>query len=135
GQPPANIKPPPGLGGSEIEQMERIRRRQRLFYNVEDEFSRSVLPHLKTDKEREAAGSAAQAHQTIYKKAFDLTVSPLRTIFEVNRESARTIQDYCGMQRNNLGLGCLLARRLDETGVTCVEVDLCGLDIHTVIFN
>src|SRR5437764_5020426 len=64
GQPPANIKAPTGLGSGEMEEMERIRRRQRLFYNVEDEFSKSVLPHVSTAKEREAAGSAAQAHQT-----------------------------------------------------------------------
>src|SRR3954453_19263496 len=64
GQPPANIKAPQSLGSGDLEQMERIRRRQRLFYNVEDEFSRNVLPHLSTPKEREAAGSAAQAHQT-----------------------------------------------------------------------
>ena len=43
GQPPANIKAPAGLGDSKDEQMERIRRRQRLFYNVEDEFAAKAL--------------------------------------------------------------------------------------------
>src|SRR5438067_10174354 len=66
GQPPANIKAPQGLGSGDHEIEERVRRRQRLFYNVEEEFSKNVLPHLGTAKEREAAGSAAQAHQTIY---------------------------------------------------------------------
>src|SRR5438270_150586 len=46
GQPPQNIKPPQGLGGTAAEQEERVRRRQRLFYNVEDEFSKSMFPHL-----------------------------------------------------------------------------------------
>src|SRR5947208_145648 len=45
GQPPANIKAPQGLGSSDLEQTERIRRRQRLFYNVQQEFAQSVLPH------------------------------------------------------------------------------------------
>ena len=133
GQPPANIKAPGGLGGSEIEQMERIRRRQRLFYNVESEFAQSTFPHLRTPKDREAAGSAAQAHQTIYKKAFDLTVSPLRTIFEVRNEPAKVKEAYGG-ERNGFGMGCLLARRLVEKGVTAVEVDLGGWDNHGNIF-
>jgi uncharacterized protein (DUF1501 family) len=133
GQPPANIKPPAGLGGSEAEQMERIRRRQRLFYNVEAEFASNTFPHLKTPKEREAAGSAAQAHQTIYKKAFDLTVSPLRTIFEVRSEPAKVKEAYGG-ERNGFGMGCLLARRLVEKGVTAVEIDLGGWDNHGNIF-
>ena len=133
GQPPANIKAPSGLGGSEAEQMERIRRRQRLFYNVEAEFAANTFPHLKTAKEREAAGSAAQAHQTIYKKAFDLTVSPLRTIFEVRSEPTKVKEAYGG-ERNGFGMGCLLARRLVEKGVTAVEIDLGGWDNHGNIF-
>src|SRR5262249_8820178 len=98
GQPPANIKAPAGLGGSPDETMERVHRRQRLFYAVEDEFNKNAFPHLagtsSNPKEREkqeaalreAAGSPAQAHEAIYNKAFDLTVSPLRTVFEVSRE-------------------------------------------------
>src|SRR5262249_1777754 len=142
--PPPNIPPPPPGGPPTTPG--RPRPPPRPLLHRPDRLHQGALPHLKSKKGgtvgaaeeaalREAAGSAAQAHAAIYKKAFDLTVSPLRSIFEVNRESARTIQDYCGMQRNNFGLGCLLARKLDETGVTCVEVDLCGLDIHTVIFN
>src|SRR5262249_46502055 len=77
----------------------------------------------------EAAGSAAQAHQTIYKKAFDLTVSPLRTVFEINKEPQSVIDAYGG-RTNNFGMGCLLARKLVEKGVTCVEVDLGGWDNH-----
>src|SRR5262249_40911473 len=134
GQPPANIKAP-GLG-DERTTMERLRRRQRLFWNAEDSFNESAFPHFrsklprlseaqrkKADAEeaamREGAGSAAQAHAAIYGKAFALTVSPLRSIFEVNREPAKTIEAYCGRTRNNFGLGCLLARKLVEKGVTC----------------
>ena len=36
---------------------------------------------------------------------------------------------YGGM-KNNFGMGCLLARKLVEKGVTCVEVDLGGWDNH-----
>jgi hypothetical protein len=132
GQPPANIKAPGGLGGNEQETMERLRRRQRLFYTVEDGFAEAAFPHLKTPAEREAAGSAAQAHEAVYKKAFDLTVSPLRNVFEVNKEPAKVLDAY---GRNGFGMGCLLARKLVEQGVTCVEVDLGGWDMHANIFN
>src|SRR5262249_8541952 len=38
GQPPQNIKPPAGLGDQAME-MERLRRRQRMFYTLEKQFS------------------------------------------------------------------------------------------------
>ncbi len=132
GQPPANIKPPANLGGTDQESMERLRRRQRLFYTVEDNFSEGAFPHLKKPEEREAAGSAAQAHEAVYQKAFDLTVSPLRNVFDVQKEPAKVLDAY---GRNNFGMGCLLARKLVEKGVTCVEVDLGGWDNHANIFN
>jgi hypothetical protein len=129
GQPPANIKAPSSLGANEIEVSERLHRRQRLFYTVEDEFTEGVFPHLRKPEEREAAGSPAQAHWAVYKKGFDLTVSPLRTVFDVDKESAKTLQAYGGRQ-NTFGMGALLARRLVEKGVTAVEVDLGGWDTH-----
>jgi Protein of unknown function (DUF1501) len=133
GTPPQNIKPPTGLGDKEME-MERLRRRQRLFYTLEKEFSEEAYPHLTKPEDREAAGSVAQAHQTIYKKAFDLTVSPLRTVFEVSKEPKKVLDEYGGMG-NGFGMGCLLARKLVEQGVTCVEIDLGGWDNHNNIFN
>ena len=139
GTPPQNIKPPAGLGDKDME-MERLRRRQRLFYTLEKQFSEEAFPDLKTVEDRESAGSAAQAHQTIYKKAFDLTVSPLRTVFEIAKDTdgkpmpTKTIEEYGG-RGNGFGMGCLLARKLVEKGVTCVEVDLGGWDMHANIFN
>jgi hypothetical protein len=133
GQPPANIRAP-SLGGDQRTSDERLRRRQRLFYNVEDTFDEAAFPHLKTAAEREAAGSAPRAHAAIYQKAFDLTVSPLRTVFEVSNEPRSVIDAYGGMQ-NRFGMGCLLARKLVEKGVSCVEVDLGGWDNHAGIFN
>jgi hypothetical protein len=132
GQPPQNIKSP-NLG-DEKTTMERLRRRQRLFYNLEDSFDESAFPHLSKMADREAAGSAARAHAAIYAKAFDLTVSPLRNIFEVSKEPKSVIDAYGGMQ-NRFGMGCLLARKLVEKGVSAVEVDLGGWDNHNNIFN
>jgi hypothetical protein len=145
GQPPQNIRPPDALGSGR-EQEERVRRRQRLFYSVEDRFNQAQFPHLvakssestEEEKKREEQlrdlGSAGQAHADVYKKAFDLTVSPLRTIFEVRNESPKVITEYGG-QGNQFGMGCLLARRLVEKGVSCVEVDLGGWDNHANVTN
>jgi hypothetical protein len=150
GQPPENIKAP-SLGDARLTE-ERLYRRQRLFYHIEDPFTESGFPHLRsklpraTEKQRqlaeaeeaamrEAAGSSAQAHTAVYKKGFDLTVSKLRDVFEISKESPKTIEAYCGRQRNNFGLGCLMARKLIEKGVSAVEVDLGGWDNHANIFN
>src|SRR5262245_21234895 len=144
GQKPANIEAP-GLGDAKMSE-ERIRRRQRLFYDVEDHFNNSSYPHVrskerderKRDAEeanlREALGSPAQAHTTVYKKAFDLTVSKLKDVFDVSKESASTITAYGGRQ-NGFGMGCLVARKLVEKGVPAVEIDLGGWDNHGNIFQ
>jgi Protein of unknown function (DUF1501) len=145
GQPPQNIRPPDSLGaGAEAD--ERMRRRQRLFYAVEDNFTDSLYPNLrpvsgrseaerqKIAEERKAVGDSAMSHETIYQKAFDLALSPkMRTVFEVRTEPKKVLDEYGG-DRNQFGMGCLLARKLVENGVSCVEVDLGGWDNHTNIF-
>jgi hypothetical protein len=133
GQPPQNISAPGSLGQGE-EQEERLRRRQRLFNALEDEFGEGAFPSLIKPEDREAAGSAAQAHEAIYHKAFDLTISPLRDVFNVNKEPQKVRDEYGG-DKNQFGMGCLLARKLVEKGVTCVEVDLGGWDNHANVFT
>ena len=54
-------------------------------------------------------------------KAFDLTNEP------------DAIRDEYG--QNNFGQGCLLARRLVESGVRFVEVQLGGWDMHNQVFD
>ena len=132
GQPPENIKAPDYLGQDRMME-ERMRRRQRLFHAVEDNFSDRLFPGLSKD-DRKAVGDAAYSHEQTYKKAFDLTVSSLRTVFETQGEPAK-VKELYGGQTNPFGMGCLLARRLIEKGVTCVEVDLGGWDNHANIFD
>ncbi|MGL4552085.1 MAG: DUF1501 domain-containing protein [Gemmataceae bacterium] len=145
GQPPANISAPAGLGDAATAD-QRMQRRRRFFSGLEDSFNEKAFPHLKGTKRdpkerneeeaamREAAGSPAQAHATVYGKAFDLTVSPLRNVFSLASESTSTVDLYGG-RANGFGMGCLLARKLVEKGVSCVEVDLGGWDMHANIFN
>jgi len=140
GQPPANIAAPASLGTGDEATM-RQHRRQRLFYDIEDNFADATYPHLggtstgKKEKEKEieaamdAVGSPAQSHKTVYHKAFDLTISPLRAVFKVQDEDKK-VRDSYGGDGNQFGMGLLLARKLIEKGVTCVEVDLGGWDNH-----
>src|SRR5258708_27390208 len=122
----------PASLGNKTEEDDRLHRRQRLFTEVEGDFSKKLYPETKRE-ERKDFGDAAMAHGDVYKKAFDLTVSELRTVFEVQNEAGK-VKSLYGGDRNNFGMGCLLARKLVEKGVTCVEVDLGGWDNHGNIF-
>jgi hypothetical protein len=130
GQPPENIRPPDSLGDDL-----RIQRRRQLFYAVEENFGNNLIPQAPKDEKR---ADAAQAHTDIYKKAFSLVASKEGKVFDISKEKTSLIEEYCGtgqMANNNgFGKGCLLARRLVEAGVTCVEVDLGGWDNHAGIF-
>jgi hypothetical protein len=119
GQPPANIRAPDMLG-RDIEQMERVARRRRLFVSVEDQFL------------AEKRGDAAKSHSDIYDKAYKLIASPLGKVFNLGAEKKSLAAEYGA---NGFGQGCLLARRLVEAGVTCVEVDLGGWDLHSGVFQ
>jgi hypothetical protein len=128
GAPPENIRPPSALGGSEIEKMERVRRRQRLFYDLEDHFIIGRVPHM-SETERAKYSDAAKAHSSIYRKGFNLVASKEGKVFDLKNEKNSTVEMYGGPQ-NGFGKSCLLARRLVEAGVTAVEVNLGGWDTH-----
>ncbi len=125
GQPPTNIQTP-----GDVDDL-RIRRRQQLFYTVEDNFSTALAPHL--DKEgRKKHADAAIAHTDIYGKAFNLVADKSgKRVFDLSGEGG-ALREYG--TTGNFGRGCLLARKLVEAGVTCVEVDLGGWDNHANIF-
>ncbi|MDP6467138.1 MAG: DUF1501 domain-containing protein [Pirellulaceae bacterium] len=77
-------------------------------------------------------GSAAEDHQKILKKTLNLMTSEQMRGFKVTEEPADVIDRYGD---NNFGKGCLMARRLVETGVPFIEVDLGGWDMHQNIFT
>jgi hypothetical protein len=131
GTPPENIRPPSGLGNSDIERMERTRRRQRLFYTLEDRFATDRAPHL-GEKERARFADASRAHGEIYHKGFSLVASREGKVFDLKSETARVREDY---GNNNFGRAALLARRLVEAGVSAVEISLGGWDTHNQNFN
>ena len=72
------------------------------------------------------AGSAND-HHTTYQRAVRLMQSKEVAAFDLDKESAATKSAY---GTGKFAEGCLLARRLIETGVSFVEVTLGGWDTH-----
>ena len=66
-------------------------------------------------------------HQKLINKSSKMIQSPRMTAFDLSKESDK-MRDAYG--RTKFGAGCLLARRLVETGVTFVEVNQEGWDTH-----
>lgn len=133
GTPPENIRPPQGMGNA-AEAEERIHRRQRLFYTLEDQFTDSRAPHLSkvSEKERAKFADASKAHQDIYKKGFDLVASKEGKVFELGSEPRSLVEAY---GNTNFGRAALMARRLVQAGVSAVEIDLGGWDTHQQTFQ
>jgi hypothetical protein len=131
GTPPENIRPPAGLASSSAEVEERIRRRQRLFYTLEDQFTATRAPHL-SSKDRAKFADASKAHNEIYQKGFSLVASKEGKVFDLKGESP-TLQAAYG--NNNFGRSALMARRLVEAGVSAVEINLGGWDTHNQTFQ
>ena len=80
---------------------------------------------------RSDRGTAAEDHQKVLRKTWNLMTSEQMRAFRVNEEPDSVRERY---GNNDFGRGCLLARRLVEIGVPFVEVDLGGWDNHQGIF-
>ncbi len=112
GQTPENVAPPKDVEA-------RMERRKVMFDTLEGGF--------KTN----ATGDAAQAHKDVYGKALQLVTSNRKDVFTFN--SGKDTADLARYGANGFGRGCLLARKLTEAGVACVEVTLGGWDMHANI--
>ncbi len=84
-----------------------------------DELDRAFL--------NEYQAQAIKAHQTSYQRAVQLMHSSKTKAFELGGEPEAVRAAY---GKGRFGQGCLLARRLVETGVPFVEVSLGGWDTH-----
>lgn len=73
-----------------------------------------------------------RAYTDLYDDAVKLMRSSDLQAFDLTKEPESLRQEY-GV--NNFGQGCLLARRLVESGVRYVEVHLGGWDMHNDIFG
>jgi hypothetical protein len=73
-------------------------------------------------------GPSPAAHQTVYERALQLMDSSAAKAFDLSEEPA-AVRDAYG--RGRFGQGCLMARRLIESGVSFVEVSLGSLSEST----
>ena len=76
-------------------------------------------------------GEATTDHAKILDKTLRLMTTQQRQAFKIRNEPT-AVQERYG--RSGFGRGCLMARRLVESGVPFVEVDLGGWDNHNGIF-
>jgi Protein of unknown function (DUF1501) len=91
----------------------------------------AMLSDLEGSFIAENRGQSAADHQQILQKTVNLMTSAQMEAFKVNSESQQVRERY---GNNGFGRGCLMARRLVETGVPFVEVDYGGWDNHANIF-
>ncbi|MCS6978081.1 MAG: DUF1501 domain-containing protein [Gemmatales bacterium] len=102
---PANVELPRGTDPK------RFTRRLQLMEKLERDFA-------------EAGAEAKVAdHKAVYETASQMVLSPRIKAFDLSQEKD-ALRDRYG--RTPFGQGCLLARRLVETGVTFVEVQTSG---------
>jgi hypothetical protein len=113
-QMPNNVELPRGVTS------QRFGRRVDLLKDLEEDFAASG------GKQR------VKDHGAVYANASQLVLSPRLKAFNLSQEKD-SVRDRYG--RTPFGQGCLLARRLVETGVTFVEVESNGWDTHQDNFN
>src|SRR5437588_2274908 len=94
---------------------DRLNRRLGLLKEMEEPFARS------------GAADQVRDHQALYEQTSHLVLSPRVRAFDLAAESEKVRTAY---GRSSFGQGCLMARRLIETGVTFVEVQSTGWDTH-----
>ncbi len=80
----------------------------------------------------ENRGSAADDHRKILQKTVNLMTSAQMQAFKVEQEP-QALRDRYG--NTPFGRACLMARRLVEAGVSFIEVDNGGWDLHNDVHN
>lgn len=87
----------------------------------------ALADRLDGDFRTRYAGRQIDAYDRMVADAVRLMGSGDLAAFDIAREDEATRDRY---GRSRLGQGCLLARRLVEGGVRCVEVEMNGWDMH-----
>jgi uncharacterized protein (DUF1501 family) len=103
-------------------------------YLSQDNFERRLALAERIDRDftQHYAGRQIEAYDRMYADAVRLMGSGDLAAFDISREDAATRERY-GLSR--LGQGCLLARRLVESGVRFVEVEMGGWDMHRDLWD
>ena len=94
--------------------VDRFRRRLDLLGQLEQDFA-ATAPQEVID------------HSQQYERTAKMILSPSMQAFDLSKEPDKLREAY---GKTQFGNGCLLARRLIESGVTFIEIDLGGWDTH-----
>lgn len=86
-----------------------------------------LLGKLEATYAQAGAQRQVENHGDLYAQASRLVLSSKLSAFDLSQESGQTREQY---GKSSFGQGCLLARRLVEAGVTYIEVQLGGWDMH-----
>ena len=100
----------------------------------DDRYRRRVvlMERLEQGYARRGAAREVEDHQKLYRKASRMILSEDMRAFDLTRESEAVRAAY---GEGQFAAGCLLARRLIESGVTFVEVVASGWDTHADNFR
>jgi uncharacterized protein (DUF1501 family) len=109
GAMPPNVEPPPQIDEA------RFDRRKAALDFMEKRFA------------GETGDAKVDGREAVYAKAVRMMRSPRTKVFDLSNESEATKKAYGD---TDFGRGCLLARKLVETGVKFTEVVLDGWDTH-----
>jgi hypothetical protein len=103
-------------------------------YLSEKNFDRrlALADRIDRDFKQRYAGQQLDAYNQLYKDAVRLMGSVDLQAFDIAQEKPE-VRDRYGDSK--VGLGCLLARRLVESGVRCVEVEFGSWDMHRDVFE
>jgi hypothetical protein len=114
--------------------MKGLENTKRPQYLSEENFDRrlALADRIDRDFKQQYAGRQLDAYNQLYKDAVRLMGSVDLQAFDIAQEKPEVREQY-GDSR--VGLGCLLARRLVESGVRCVEVEFGGWDMHRDVFE
>jgi hypothetical protein len=105
----------------------RYGRRKALFDLVEDQFTFGLTPGIEK-KDRKIFQDAAEAHRELYSKAFDVSLTSGKQVFQFNDADNKYIAAHGA--NNGFGRGCYLATKLFAAGVVSCEVAIGGWDMH-----
>lgn len=86
-----------------------------------------LLDKLEQEYAQDGGEREVQNQRKLYDKASKMVLSPRMNAFDIQREPESVRAAYGD---SPFAAGCLLARRLVETGVTFVEVQMNGWDTH-----
>ncbi|MBX7074700.1 MAG: DUF1501 domain-containing protein [Pirellulales bacterium] len=91
-----------------------------------------LLSRMESDYASRGAAGLVGDHQKLYRKASRMILASEMKAFDIAQEAAPAREAY---GEGDFAAGCLLARRLVESGVTFVEVQSNGWDTHDDNFN